>query len=207
MRCFGEGRWAFGGRVAVRRTPYGNLLGLNWTRLPPMIAYGTQARWTIAPSCPVSLNSVRDEDLRVTLMVVCDEGHSFLAAPWERGEPNGVVGWCCVCGAVARLQEHGGHTPLPGTPPPDYDIVGPLHGGVMAEVYRARHRPSGRLVALKLGTSRSDGGGRGRIRREAAMLGGLHHPKGSEQSCTTPSPVACPSRTPVCRIGSVSPTP
>jgi hypothetical protein len=173
-----------------------------------MIAYGTQARSMIAPSRSVSLNSVRDEDLPVPLMVVCDEGHSLLAAPWERGEPNDVVGSCCVCWAVARLQEQRGpHTPVPATSLPDYDIVGPLHGGVMAEVYRARHRPSGRLVALKLGTSRSDGGGRGRIRREAEMLGGLDHPKGSEQSCTTPSPVACPSRTPVCRSGSVSPTP
>ena len=109
-------------------------------------------------------------------MVVCDKGHSLLADPWERGNPTGVVGPCCVCGAVARLQEHGGpDKPLPGTSPPGYDILGPLHGGVMAGVYRARHRRSRRLVALKLCTSGSDGG-RGRIRREARALGGLDHP-------------------------------
>ena len=110
------------------------------------------------------------------LMVVCDVGHSFLAEPWERGEPTDIVGACCVCGAAARLQEHGGPgTPLPGTSLLDYDIFGPLHGGVNAGTYRARHRPSGRLVALKFGTSRSDGD-RGRIRREAEMLSGLDHP-------------------------------
>jgi serine/threonine-protein kinase len=109
-------------------------------------------------------------------MVVCDEGHSLLADPWERGEPTAVVGRCCVCGALARLQAHGGpDQPLPGTSPPGYDILGPLDGGVMAGVYRARHRRSRRLVALKLGTSGPDGG-RGRIRREAEMLSGLDHP-------------------------------
>jgi serine/threonine-protein kinase len=109
-------------------------------------------------------------------MVVCDEGHSLLADPWERGRPTEILGPCCVCGAVARLQEHGGQErPTPPTSPPGYDILGPLQGGVMAGVYRARHRRSGRLVALKLSTSGQDGG-RGRIRREAQTLGGLDHP-------------------------------
>jgi serine/threonine protein kinase len=45
----------------------------------------------------------------------------------------------------------------------------------MAEVYRARHHRSGRLVALKLSTSGQDGG-RGRILREARALSGLDHP-------------------------------
>jgi serine/threonine protein kinase len=110
------------------------------------------------------------------LLVVCDEGHSLLADPWERGNPADIVGPCCVCGAVARLQDHGGQErPMPSTSPPGYDILGPLHGGVMAGVYRARHRRSGRQVALKLSTSGQDGG-RGRIRREARALGGLDHP-------------------------------
>ena len=89
------------------------------------------------------------------LLVVCDEGHSLLADPWERGMHRHR-------GAVLRLR--GRRTP-PGTrrpeeahartSPPGYDILGPLHGGVMAGVYRARHRRSGRQVALKLGASRA----------------------------------------------------
>ena len=110
------------------------------------------------------------------LMVVCDKGHALLADPWERGKPPDIVGPCCACGAVARLQEFGDlERPVPHTWPPGYDIFAPLHGGVMARVYRARHRRSGRPVALKMSTSDPDGG-RGRIRREAEMLGGLDHP-------------------------------
>jgi serine/threonine-protein kinase len=109
-------------------------------------------------------------------MVVCDKGHFLMADPWERGNPADIVGPCCVCRAIASLQVHGGQERLvPFTSPPGYDILGPVHGGVMAEVYRARHRRSGRLVALKLNASGRDGG-RGRIRRETQTLGGLDHP-------------------------------
>ena len=100
----------------------------------------------------------------------------MLAEPWEQGEPTDVVGPCCVCGSVARLQRHGGpQMPVPFTPPPGYEVLGSLQGGVMAGVYRARHRRSGRLVALKLGVL-GPPGGRGFIRREARTLGGLEHP-------------------------------
>ena len=48
-------------------------------------------------------------------MVVCDEGHSLLADRRERGNSADIVGPCCVCGAVTRLQEHGGpDKPMPG---------------------------------------------------------------------------------------------
>ena len=113
------------------------------------------------------------------LLVVCDEDHSRLADPWELGQPTDVGEPCCVCGVVARLQQHGGPVqPVPASSPPGYDILGPLHGGVMAGVYQARHRRSGRLVALKLNASGPDAtpDGRSRIRREARTLGGLDHP-------------------------------
>jgi serine/threonine protein kinase len=59
-----------------------------------------------------------------------------------------------------------------------YKILGRLHGGVMAEVYKARRRGSKRLVALKVNRSSPDASpdDRVRIRREARTLSELSHP-------------------------------
>lgn len=113
------------------------------------------------------------------LRVVCDEEHSLLADPWVRGEPGDVVGPCCVCGAVARLREEPAlGRGVPRLEIPGYDVLGPLHGGVMAGVYKARHVQGGRPVVVKVNHPNPDepAADRGLILREARTLGVLDHP-------------------------------
>ncbi len=66
-----------------------------------------------------------------------------------------------------------------GLPPlPDYEILGCLGRGGMGIVYKARHLPLKRIVALKmiLGSDDSEPELVARFRREAEALARLHHP-------------------------------
>ncbi|MBX3466721.1 MAG: serine/threonine protein kinase [Planctomycetes bacterium] len=59
----------------------------------------------------------------------------------------------------------------------DYELLGPLGQGAMGVVHRARHLPTGGVVALKLIRGAGPALGREeRFRREAALARGLDHP-------------------------------
>jgi serine/threonine protein kinase len=74
-----------------------------------------------------------------------------------------------------------GEAGLPGEPLPalkDYEVLGVLGRGGEGVVYKARHRPLGRLVALKMLHDADDARPDAlvRFRREAETLAGLRHP-------------------------------
>ena len=115
----------------------------------------------------------------MTVHVVCEEGHSRLADPWEGGEANEAIGPCIVCGASSRLWDRSGEgEDSSAVTVPGYEILRRLRGGAMARVYEARHRLSGRVVALKVNAAGPSARpvGRGLVRREARTLGELDHP-------------------------------
>src|SRR5437667_12648264 len=83
---------------------------------------------------------------------------------------------------------------LPDTRLGPYEIVGPLGGGGMGEVYRARDKRLGRDVAIKAlpPAFAGDPARLSRFRREAQTLASLNHPNiaaiyGPEESDRTPT--------------------
>jgi YD repeat-containing protein len=108
----------------------------------------------------------------------CPRGHQ-----WETGTPQ-----CPVCGeSVARSLETTGadHSPAPAAsaclPPlsvPGYEILIELGRGGMGVVHQARHRDTGRLVALKVlrDALLDSPQQRSRFRTEAEALTRLRHP-------------------------------
>ena len=82
-------------------------------------------------------------------------------------------------GATVRLQEEvvpADHRT--SVVPAGYEILSALEGATMAEMYKARHRGSRRLVALKISLLDPEATPSERVttRREARLLGMLEHP-------------------------------
>jgi eukaryotic-like serine/threonine-protein kinase len=113
------------------------------------------------------------------LAFVCENDHARVPDAWERNSFSGSLEQCVACGAAVSLQEVGSDIdPKLIIPPPDYEILSRIDGATMADVLKARHRTSNRLVALKISSSAPDAhtGDRLRVRREAQNLIDLDHP-------------------------------
>jgi serine/threonine-protein kinase len=124
-------------------------------------------------------SSRKDNRKVMPALVICAKGHARLQDSWELCAPADRPQPCVACGAATRLEEFPApNGPSQGMRLAGYEVLGRLHGGVMAEVYKARRRGSQRLVALKVNSSGPDASpdDRARIRREARTLSELSHP-------------------------------
>ncbi len=128
------------------------------------------------------------------LAFVCANDHAWLAEPWELGRADCFPETCIACGAAVRLEEQEeSEGPRATVFPEGYKILASLQGSTMAEMYKARHRPSGRVAALKLslGDPEVTAYSRAATRREARLLGMLDHPTGWGHCFTRHSPGGC----------------
>jgi eukaryotic-like serine/threonine-protein kinase len=113
------------------------------------------------------------------LVYLCLREHCWIPDTPDRPSGDRPAEPCIACGADATLQDlPWDDEKRPVIAPPGYDLLGPVHGGALSRVFKARHRPSRRLVALKLSCLGPDAepGTRGAIRREARVLAELDHP-------------------------------
>jgi serine/threonine-protein kinase len=115
----------------------------------------------------------------MAMFFVCEKGHARLPDAWERTSPFASLDPCVACGAAVTLQEIRPEIDCKSVKaPPGYEIICPLSGANMSDVYKVRHLTSNSLVALKISRSDRDAepGDRARIRREAQTLSELSHP-------------------------------
>jgi eukaryotic-like serine/threonine-protein kinase len=115
----------------------------------------------------------------MAMLFVCEKGHARLPDAWERTSSLASLDPCIACGATVTLQEIGPEIDRKSVKaPPGYEIICPLSGAAMSDVYKALHLTSKSLVALKISRSDRDAepGDRARIRREAQTLSELSHP-------------------------------